>query len=444
MRTVGLTLLVAVALSSAPARAAAPDAGAATGASDAGAAPDAAPTPRAADAATTSPPVNAPTPAPAPPPAPKPHHKVSAEDRAAAKRDFEGGNQAYKAGQYLLAARAYEEAYRLDPLPAITFSIAQAYRLQYYQDHKLEHLRRALKLYHRYLDDAPHGDRRGHATTHIEAIESILGSATAEPGKASPTKAVPTQLMVVSHTPHARARIDGGELEEVPFARGVAPGNRVVEVEAPGYATARSRWLAVKGRLVVATIELHPLPAALEVRAPADATVRIDGRPASAGSRQLPAGTHVVTITERGRLPVTRRLDVGRGQTAKVNVGQLERTDQRVAATWTLIGAGTLAVAGGITTALALSEQKRVNDYDQGIGQHTYSDAQRTDRNNALASRNTLRTASWALFGTAAALGITGGLLWWLDEPGRESVSTGGLTPLVAPTTAGATWRTAF
>lgn len=248
----------------------------------------------------------------------------------------------------------------------------------------------------------------------------------------------------MSHTPHARARIDDSELEDVPFARGVAPGNRTVEVEAPGYATVRSRWLAVRGRLVVATVELRPLPATLDVKVPAGATVRIDGRAARTGRRHLAAGIHVVTVTERGRLPAVRRLYLKKGRTADIDVGELDRTDQRIAATWTLVGAGALVVAGSITTVLAFSEQQRVDNYDQGIGRHTYTEAQRVDRNNALTSRNTLRTASWALFGSAAALGITGGLLWWLDEPGRESVSTGGLTPWVAPTTAGAAWRTAF
>ncbi len=441
-----LALAVSAALSSAPALGAESDAGAAPDAEtpDAGTAADAgAPAPGRPE------PAPEPEPEPQPEPTPKPAHAPTKSDRATAKRYFEAGNQAYEAGQYLLAARAYEEAYGLAPLPAIAFSIAQAYRLQYYQDHKLAHLRRALALYHQYLDQAPHGNRRGHATTNIEAIESLLGPATPDPTakeKPATTKPPPeaTQLMVVSHTPHASARIDGSEAMDVPFARGVEPGTRQVQVSAPGYATATSEWLAVASRLVVASIDLQPLPATIHVAAPHGATVRIDGREVAEKRVVVPAGSHVVTLTERGHLPAVRRLDVGRGQSTDVNVPKLDVTDQRVAATWTLIGAGTLAVAGGVTTVLAIRAENNVRRYDDGIGSRIYTRGDLDQRNDAVTAFDRFRTASWVLFGSAAALGVTGGLLWWLDEPGRETAAVKRFTPVVGPATAGGVWRTAF
>ena len=442
MRLGALAIAVAAMLSATAAFAQEPDGGTV---SDAGANPDA---PAAAEAGVSAQPEPAPPPKPAPALKPAPHPAPTAKDRASAKRYFEAGNQAYEAGQYLLAARAYEEAYRLDPLPAITFSVAQAYRLQYYQDHDLEHLRRALALYHQYLDNAPHGNRRGHATTNIEAIESILGAVKPEAPEApapAPSKpeATTTQLMVVSHTPHASARIDDGEAMSVPFAHAVEPGMRTVHVEAPGYASARSQWLAVKGRLVVANVELHPLPATIHVKAPPGVSVRLDGLLVTRAELSVPAGVHVLTMTERGHLPAVRRLSLARGQNAKVDVARLDTTDQRVTATWTLVGAGTLAVAGGVTTVLAIAAENRVREYDNGIGHVDYAGSDLADRNSSLDARDRFRTASWALFGTAAALGVTGGLLWWLDEPGRQSAA-GGVTPVIGPDSAGASWHTAF
>jgi tetratricopeptide (TPR) repeat protein len=365
---------------------------------------------------------------------------------AAAKKYVNAGNEAYRAGRYPLAVRAYEEAFRLMPLPAITFSMAQAERLQYYLDRRREHLEHARELYRRYLDEAPEGSRRGHATLHLEAIEGILGPeapAPAEPTVAPPPKPAPTELMVVSRTPNAHGRIDGGDFLDIPFDRTVAPGRRTVEVAASGYATARSEWIAVEGRLVVASLDLVPLPSFIEVSVPSEASVTIDGRAVDARETKVRAGLHVVAVTERGRRPIVQRVSLGPGDRASMKVPELELTDRRIAAMWTLGGAVTLALAGGVTTVLALSAEARVREYDRGIGQRNFTDAERADRNSDLDARDAYRSASWVLFGGAAALGVTGGVLWWFDHPSGES-STGGVSPVVGPGSAGAAWRTAF
>ena len=45
-----------------------------------------------------------------------------------ARRYFEAGKQAYEAEQFAAAALAFDEAYRLEPRPAILFSLAQAHK----------------------------------------------------------------------------------------------------------------------------------------------------------------------------------------------------------------------------------------------------------------------------------------------------------------------------
>src|SRR5579871_6423187 len=75
-----------------------------------------------------------PLPTPAPPGAP-----------ADARLYFNAGARAYAAGKYVAAIRAFEEAYRMDPRPGLVFSIAQAYRRQYFIDKAKENLSQAIQ-----------------------------------------------------------------------------------------------------------------------------------------------------------------------------------------------------------------------------------------------------------------------------------------------------------
>ncbi len=80
-------------------------------------------------------------------------------------RLFDAGSLFYARGQYPPAIRAFEEAMRLVPLPAIGFSLAQAIRLQYFVDHDAAKLRRAIELYRSYVAATPAGGRRGDAVS---------------------------------------------------------------------------------------------------------------------------------------------------------------------------------------------------------------------------------------------------------------------------------------
>lgn len=355
-------------------------------------------------------------------------------ERREARRYFEAGNEAYAAGQFLLAARAFEEAQQRAPMPEITFSTAQAYRLAYYQDRKPETLRRSLGLYRRYLDEAPRGRRRGHATLHIEAIEALLGGGTDSAPAAPSLEAIPlppqppvSELLVTSRVPRARGRIDDGDLVELPFSKRVKPGKRRVVVEAPGHEPASGDWLAVEGRLVVAQVQLEPRPAWLRVNAPAGAQIVIDDRLVGsaplAGPVSVPPGQHVVRVSLRGHRPLVRHEHAERGGTSTVEASQLAVTDQRVISHWTFGGAAALGVAGITTGILSLSAQARVQRYDESRAHQTKTASELSDRNRDLETRDDLRTTTYLLLGGAAAAGATGALLWWADTPG---VDTGG------------------
>lgn len=374
----------------------------------------------------------------------------TAAERSEARRYFEAGNEAYAAGQYLLAARAFEEARERAPMPEITFSTAQAYRLAYYQDRRPETLRRALELYRRYLDEAPRGRRRSHATLHIEAIEGLLGGGAA-PSPAAPSPeskpaeppAPVSELMVTSRVPGARGRIDGGDLVELPFSKRVEPGKRRVVVEAPGHEPASGDWLAVEGRLVVAQVQLEPRPARLRVTAPAGAQIVIDDRLVGMaplrGPVSVSAGQHVVRVSLRGHRPLAQRAHVERGHTSSVDAGELAVTDQRVISHFAFGGAAVLAVAGVTTGVLALSAQARVQRYDESRTHETKTASELSDRNRDLEARDDLRTATYLLLGGAVAVGATGALLWWADTPGAETKASA-LGPWVGRDMLGLGW----
>ena len=82
-----------------------------------------------------------------------------ADSTTEARTLFDAGQQAYGAGYYLEAARAFLQALELVPNPAITFSFAQCYRLQYFFDLRCEHLQRAVDLYLRVLPESPNAPR---------------------------------------------------------------------------------------------------------------------------------------------------------------------------------------------------------------------------------------------------------------------------------------------
>ena len=135
---------------------------------------------------------------------------------------FDAGVEAYEEGQYPAAIQAFEQAYRIAPHSAIDFSIAQAYRRQYFIDKNPELARRALARYRSYLDQVPQGRRRADAAQALGELEVELGHATSVSGAALPLK---TRVMVTSSRgKDVRIALDGASPVAAPLIVETKPG----------------------------------------------------------------------------------------------------------------------------------------------------------------------------------------------------------------------------
>jgi tetratricopeptide (TPR) repeat protein len=370
-------------------------------------------------------------------------------DHERARTLFEGGRQAYEAGDYPAALSAFEEAYRIVPRPAVAFALAQAHRQQFLADSDPGKLKRAVQLYRKYLEEAPRGERHDEASAHVQYLLPILNRAEASGPIAAP--AIPrrdTRLMVVSPAKGAIATIDGKLSGPVPFVRPVAAGDHQVKVEAPGHFPEELAVAAVDGELSITKVDLRPKPALLTLRAPGGAEVAVDGRPVGetplARPLEVPAGRHFLTLGKRGHRQFARELSLDLGQLRTIDV-ELEKTGQRRAALWILAGGGALLVAGGVTTTLAFVHQGEAQELDDARASRNLTADEVRSYARHVDRRDDFRLASTILLGGTVALGVTGLLLYIFDTPRAVVLPPPEtIVPVVGPDEIGAAWRGQF
>ncbi|ACY16510.1 PEGA domain-containing protein [Haliangium ochraceum] len=350
--------------------------------------------------------------------------EVDAKERAEAELFFRAGEQAYEAGQYLVAAQAFEQAYETLPLPAIAFSTAQAYRLQYFIDKESANLLRSIELYRRYIDSVEQGGRRDDAATSLAELE-VIRDRLQRAGRLDPRRRVAsdegrTQLMVTTQVPGAIAKIDD-KSGETPLILEVSSGKHQVEVRADGYFSAKQQAVAVSGRLVVVEVELKPQAAKIQLEVEPGATLHIDGRPVaqtpSAEPVSVPAGKRFVAITRRGRRPWTRELELERNASLTIRA-DLEATTQRSAAIWVLGASALAAVGAGASGVFWYLADAEGADY---IASHEeLFPADKVALSDIRERRDGRRGITLGLVGAAVAIGAIGGVLYWFDNPHVE------------------------
>jgi hypothetical protein len=335
-----------------------------------------------------------------------------------AKGYFYAGEQAYRIGQYRTAISAYEEAYRLYPVPAFLFNTAQAHRKQYDLDGDLAQLKLAKDLYERFLREDPTSRNQARAQELLAEVEASIGKHVP---RAAPSAPAPpdTQAILTSTPPGAEVALDTRDFSlggRTPYIRKVEPGHHVAWFRSPGYQSAEVSFEAEEGKLVAAQALLKEIPAQLALTSsPAGAAVTIDGIPVGVTplwGRQLPAGKHLVVVTTRGRYAWARTIDLERAEKRTLSAG-LEVTRRRRVAWTGLLAAAALAVAGTVTGLLALSARDDLDAYRGEVA----PGADLTRYNELADSASHRALATDVLLGLAAACAGTSAWLFYFDRP---------------------------
>src|SRR5437660_11755476 len=93
-----------------------------------------------------------------------------ASDARGARAAFQKGQTEYNLGNYVEAAKHFEETYRIKPVPALLFNIAQCYRFT-------GNLEKAVQTYRSFLRNAPATDRNiALARELLQQVEEALAS----------------------------------------------------------------------------------------------------------------------------------------------------------------------------------------------------------------------------------------------------------------------------
>jgi len=321
--------------------------------------------------------------------------------RAEAEQFFRAGERAFKNNSFKTAAEMFERAYATLPLPAIAFSAAQAYRLQYALDGDPSKLKRAVKLYEAYVGQEPKGKRVGDAAKILAELRPRLEEMEKK-GKVEdmPVQSTATTIMVTTTTD-----VVG------------------VVVTAPGYFPAERSKEVLKGVPNVVEIELKPRPAVVSVRADDGAQVSVNGRPAGVTPLvrpiELPPGKHLVTITRRGHRPWSREIKVKRGETVQLEPS-FARTGQRTFAYGVLGVSGALLVGAGVTFGMSIAAAKDASDLNDKRNAQGLTEPEREDYDDAVSRRDARRNVTWLLLGSSAAVATAGFLLYFMDNPRAE------------------------
>ena len=340
---------------------------------------------------------------------------AAADDRGAAEQFFRIGADAYKSGKFDAAAANFDRAYENLKAPEIAFSAAQAHRLQYQVDHDPARLKRAIELYQAYVTDAPDGAKRKDALVYLERLRDTLA------------KIDPAQIAVVRDKPsiyvsiaieNARVTIDGTTVERY-TAIDVQPGEHTVAASADGYLPKEQR-IRVGNKPAMIAFELLARPATVSIKSQPDARITVDGRPVLLrGSRaEVPAGPRLITVSARGRKPVSREVVLAPGQDLTLDA-PLQPTTQRRAVRWVVVGAGTLLAGTLVTTALAIKADFSAADLRD---RKSLSVADAADYQRLRGRRDNLRVTSFALGGAALVTAGVAAVMYYVDDPSTDAL----------------------
>jgi len=164
-------------------------------------------------------------------------HAQSESDLA--ETHFKAATAYYNQGKYEKALEEFNEAYRLMPLPEITFNIAQCHE-------RLGHLEKAIEIYNKYIEEKPDAKDLQAVKDKIVSLEERIES---------------TGINVTVSEEGATIFIDGQEVATSPLDGliKVAPGSHELKVEKEGFQTFSMNFSVSAGLTQSATITLTPM-----------------------------------------------------------------------------------------------------------------------------------------------------------------------------------------
>ena len=341
-----------------------------------------------------------------------------------AERFFRAGETAYQKGQYGVAAEAFEKAYELFPKPAIGFSAAQAHRLEYFKGKKPESLKRAVDLYRSYLRAVPQGGRSIDATTGLSELEPILLRLEASGATIGGiAKSSATRMMISSQVDGAVVSLDGGKETTVPVVSDVQPGKRRVVVTAKGYYPVDKTYVVVEGQFRAVEVELKAKPAEVRLTGRKGAKLRLDGRLVGtlplAKPLELPAGSHQLSTTKRGRKAWNRDVSLNRGDIIDLQAEQ-PITAQRVASYAVLGSAGAVLLGSGAAAFLASKSNSKAVAIESRRQSGTLSLAELDELSGHVQKRDERVNLAKVLLGVGVGLAAGGAALYYFDNPSVE------------------------
>jgi tetratricopeptide (TPR) repeat protein len=339
---------------------------------------------------------------------------------------FDAGAQAYKAGQYMVAAEAFLKANELAPSASLLFSAAQAYRRQYLADPAPSTLRRAVGLYRDYLRIDPNAKRREDAMQALAVLVPFEARFAQEPpadgGDARPEEHATSQTRLLLSCPAegAEVSVDGGAFVLAPSVFKVKPGPHQIRVRAQGYEAEQLAVDAIAGELVPRHVVLRPVPARLLVTGTSGAVVSVDGvRRATLPLAQplsVEPGAHFVSVTLAGHEPEGQVVELRRDVTSEMAAPQ-RLTRQRIAA-WSTFSVGAAGVvAGGVLAGLALARQSTATGLHDQQEHSSLTVAMANQYNAALGARDDFSHAAEIAGGVGLLTLATGLGLFAFDRP---------------------------
>jgi tetratricopeptide (TPR) repeat protein len=345
----------------------------------------------------------------------------TSDELSQAKSSFRAGATAYELGDYLAAIQALQAAYRLSPLPAIAFSLAQAERRQYFVDRERGHLERAIELYRDYLRQVPSGGRRSDATDALTQLEPLRASQPqSEAVVAAVSDAGRTRLLITCEAKGARIALDGAAALPSPAIAEVSPGTHRLQVSAPGYDTSERAVQPVPGELLPIEITLREQPASVQLGATPSASIYVDdalvGELSESKHLRLPAGDHTFTFAKNGYYLVNLEAQLVPGGSRTLHA-QLSPTAQRTTAYALFIAGGLGVVTSAILGSFTLAREGSARAVLERKGQGNISSAELHDYNEARDDRNRLRVFAALSISLSAAALATGLFLFVFDHP---------------------------